>query len=241
MKLDLNCDLGEGEPAARTRSLMGAVHSVNIACGGHAGDVAGLQRCLALAKGLRVRAGAHPGPWSRQDHGRSSVTITPDELELLLLQQVGALVQVSRKVGVALHHIKLHGALYHATESEPRLGLRYLQSIRRWWPGTIVYVPANGALARMAQQMGVRAWQEAFADRGYQANGQLVARHSPGALLTDVRSVSARVKRLISEQVILAQDGTKLALCPQTLCVHSDTPNAVRLARAIAGILSQRA
>src|SRR2546426_12111900 len=109
MTLDLNCDLGEGEPGGRTRALMRWIDSANIACGGHAGDVASMRRCLRLAKAHHVNAGAHPGPWNRSDFGRGATALSPDELELLLLHQVGTLERLARTEGVSLHHIKLHG------------------------------------------------------------------------------------------------------------------------------------
>jgi UPF0271 protein len=96
MKLDLNCDLGEGEALARTRSLMRWVTSANVACGGHAGNAESMRGCVTLAKELGVHLGAHPGSWSRADRGRGSVQITPEELELLLLHQVGALDRICR-------------------------------------------------------------------------------------------------------------------------------------------------
>src|SRR5437867_12697119 len=106
MTFDLNCDLGEGEPLVRTRLLMAYVTSANIACGGHAGDVATMRRCVGLAKTYHARVGAHPGPRDRKNFGRSDITIDAGELELLLLQQVGALERIAAEQGVKLHHIK---------------------------------------------------------------------------------------------------------------------------------------
>src|SRR5688500_18309234 len=120
MRFDLNCDLGEGEPRARTEALMRVITSANVACGGHAGDLASMERCVALAKKFKVRLGAHPGTADRAGFGRGELKITPAELELLLLQQVGTLERIARAHGVKLHHIKLHGALYHATERDGR-------------------------------------------------------------------------------------------------------------------------
>ena len=126
MKLDLNCDLGEGEPLPRTRVLMRWVTSANVACGGHAGDLKTMKACARLARQHGVRLGAHPGPWSRSDFGRGPVRIAPDEFELLLLHQVGALERVAQANGVRLHHIKLHGALYHVSEGNEAVANRYV-------------------------------------------------------------------------------------------------------------------
>src|SRR5438093_1543012 len=147
MKLDLNCDLGEGEPGPRTRALMRWITSANVACGRHAGDLPTMESCVRLAKQFGVRLGAHPGTASRGDFGRAPVEVGADELELLLLEQVGALERLARAAGVRLHHIKLHGALYHASEASDVVARRYLRSVRRWWPRSVPYVRAGGTVA----------------------------------------------------------------------------------------------
>src|ERR1043165_4558017 len=121
MRMDLNCDLGEGEPRARTRALMRWITSANVACGGHAGTLETMAVCCQLAREKRVRVGAHPGPGSRDDFGRGDLALSPEAFELLLVQQVGALAQVARRLQVRLAHIKLHGALYHAVDADQKL------------------------------------------------------------------------------------------------------------------------
>jgi UPF0271 protein len=237
MNLDLNCDLGEGEPLARTRALVRWITSANLAGGGHAGDAQTMQACVRLAKFFGVRLGAHPGPWSRGDHGRGPVRITPDELELLLLHQVGALEKIARAEGIRLHHLKLHGALYHATDADEVLARRYALTVARWWPRAIIYARAGGLTARIAQQTDLRVWEEVFADRGYRDDGTLVPRGQPGALLTNPRQVTERVATLVKEGKLVSVTGQSLSLRAQTLCVHSDTPGALRLARAVAEAL----
>jgi UPF0271 protein len=154
MKLDLNCDLGEGEALSHTRALMHWITSANVACGGHAGDLRTMESCVRLAKRFGVRLGAHPGPWSRGNFGRGRVDLTPDEFELLLLQQVGALERIARQHSVKLHHIKLHGGLYHASEESDALGARYVATVRRSWPKCVLYVRAGGRVARLADASG---------------------------------------------------------------------------------------
>ena len=236
--LDLNCDLGEGEPSAKTRALMRWVTSANVACGGHAGGVESMQRCVQSAKRLGVKLGAHPGPCSRGDFGRGPVQITADELELLLLHQVGALDRIARANGVRLHHIKLHGALYHMSEASAELGRRYVKCVARWWPEAIIYASASGSVSGLAKRSGVQVWAEAFVDRGYEDTGSLVPRNKPGALLTDSRDVERRVQKILDEGVIESVSGRRLALYPQTLCIHSDTPNAPRIAREVRRLLA---
>lgn len=239
MKFDLNCDLGEGEALARTRALMRWITSANVACGGHAGNVRTMEDCVRLAKRFGVRLGAHPGPWSRGDFGRGRVELAPDEIELLLLQQVGALERIAGQHGVRLHHVKLHGALYHASEENEALGRRYVAIVRRWWPKCILYVRAGGRVARLARRAGLKAWGEAFADRNYGDDGALVPRGDPNALITRAGDFRKRVQRLMTRGEVETISGRTLRLDSQTLCVHSDTAGAPRLARIAARMLAK--
>jgi len=240
MKLDVNCDLGEGEPLRRTRALMRWITSANVACGGHAGDVATMHACVRLARATTVRLGAHPGPWNRRNLGRDRIEISPDELELLLLQQISALEKIARADGITLHHIKLHGALYHAAEESGALAKRYVEAVKQWWPGVKIYALAGGRVTRFARATQVDVWDEAFVDRGYRDDGSLVPRGRPGALLTDLRAVTERVRRLVSDGAVVATSPTRRPTPPRTLCIHSDTPNAVAIARLTAKLLKNR-
>ena len=236
-KLDLNSDLGEGESAARTRALMRWITSANVACGGHAGGVRSMENCVRLAKEFQVRLGAHPGPWSRENHGRIHVSMTPAELELLLLQQVGALERVARRHGVPLHHLKLHGWLYHATEHSDALARSYVQSAVRWWPGVKIFALSGGRVARIAMQIGVPVWEEIFADRGYRHDGALIDRSEPQALITQPRLAAERVRTFLATGQIHATSGQALPLRAQTICIHADTPGAAAMAQAVRKLL----
>ena len=238
MKLDLNCDLGEGEPRSRTQSLMRWITSANVACGGHAGDASTMQACARLAKQFSVRLGAHPGLMSA--FGRSADTTTPGQLELLLLQQVGALQRIATASGVKLHHVKLHGSLYHASDASEALARCYVRTVKQWWPGVVIYALAGGRVERLAKHSGVSCWAEAFADRGYRDDGSLVPRDQPSALLDDIEAVAARVCELCTHGKFRAISGQRLRIRARTICVHSDTPEAVRLVRGIAQMLKLR-
>lgn len=237
MNVDLNCDLGEGEPLARTRALMRQSTSANVACGGHAGNVRSMEACVRLAKQFAVRLGAHPGLWSRGDFGRGSGEITGDELELLLIQQVGALERIARVHGVKLHHIKLHGALYHASEEHPELASRYVRSVKRWWPKCVIYSRSGGRVAARARRAGLSVWQEAFADRGYCDDGSLVPRSRTNAIISARNAVTRRVAMLCTHGVVESISGRQLRVHADTICLHSDSPQSVALAAAIARML----
>ena len=237
---DFNCDLGEGEPLARTRMLMRWIGSANVACGGHAGDAATMERCVQLAGGNGVRLGAHPGPWSRADFGRGAVRLTPRELEALLLQQIGSLEVIARAAGVALHHIKLHGALYHAVEQSESMARSYLAIVRRWWPRCVLYVRAGGwveRLGRVSPSRPPRLWAEVFADRAYREDGLLVPRDRPDALLRTAAEVRRQVRELHLKGGVTTVEGRWIPLRGRTLCLHSDSGQAGARARLVAGLL----
>jgi UPF0271 protein len=237
MKLDLNCDLGEGEPLARTRGLMRWITSANVACGGHAGDARSMRTCVRLARQFGVNIGAHPGAWNPDDKGRGRVRMTPDELTLLLLHQVGALERVTVSAGARLHHVKLHGALYHAVEDDARLARAYLRCMTTHWPGVRIYALAGGRLEREAQRARLPFRAEGFADRAYGSDGRLVSRNRHGAVLGDVATIAARVQDLLAGRGLTTVDGGRIHPRIDTLCVHSDSPNALAVARALRSLL----
>jgi UPF0271 protein len=238
MNWDLNCDLGEGEPPARTRALMRWITSANVACGGHAGNVRSMAACVRWAMQNRVRIGAHPGLASGHDFGRGRVSLSPDDLETLLFHQVGALHRLALEAGAALHHVKLHGALYHATETNVALRRRYIETVRFWWPDTIIYAQAGGNVARLARRKGVPVMEEGFLDRAYLDPRTLAPRSRPGALWTDTRKVLGRLRLWQETGAVLSRSGKACPLKVRTWCVHSDTPNALRMVRTVARFFS---
>lgn len=235
--LDLNCDLGEGEHPERTRALMSQISSANVACGGHAGDETNMAHCVRLAREYGVRLGAHPGPPSRGDFGRSAIQPTAAELSAWVIEQASALQTIAREHDVALHHIKLHGALYHAAESDAELAQAFAETVHRHFPGVTIYGLSGGLVARMARALGIEAMEELFADRAYLPDGRLVPRSAAGAVLTDAAQVTARLQRWLACGEMETVDGGSVRLTGQTLCVHGDTGGAIALIRAIRELL----
>lgn len=229
MRWDINCDLGEGEPVGRTQALMRWVTSANVACGGHAGDVRSMERCVLLAVRLGVRLGAHPG--LVEGFGREAVRVSVPEFEALLVQQVAALQAVARACRARLHHVKLHGSLYHAVERDAPLRRAFLRVLARWFPGLKVYALAGGRVAAEAARFGVFVWQEGFLDRAYRDDGTLVPRGESGALLTEAWQRRERLERLREGGGLIGARGCSLTVLPRTLCVHGDSDDAIALAR----------
>ncbi len=229
MRWDINCDLGEGELVERTRALMRCVTSANVACGGHAGDVETMERCALLSVRLGVRLGAHPG--LEDGFGRAHAVISVKDFETLLIHQVGALQAVARVCRARLHHVKLHGSLYHAVEREAPLRRAFLRTMSRWFPVLKVYALAGGTVAAEASRFGLEVWEEGFLDRTYRDDGSLVPRGETGALLTDARQRKERLERLREGDGLLSAAGCPLSVRPRTLCVHGDSVDAIALAR----------
>ncbi len=236
--MDLNCDLGEGEPPDRTRALIETVTSVNIACGGHAGDLSSMERCVRLAMDRGARIGAHPGVAGA--FGRGEVRIEPGALALLILHQASALQRVARALGARMQHIKLHGSLYHAADADPRLAAAYVETVRRWFPGVRIVGRAGGRVVRVARARGVPVWEEGFLDRAYRPDGSLVPRSGEGALISDPAIIRERIADLRAGRGLVAVDGRRLPLKPVTLCVHGDSPGALRIARLAARGLGRK-
>jgi UPF0271 protein len=237
---DINCDLGEGEPLARTRALMGAISSANIACGGHAGDAESLRRCVLLCREFGVRAGAHPGFADRENFGRRALPLSERELTLLILQQAGAFARVASAVGVRPHHIKLHGALYHLVDGRESLARCYVETIAEYFSGWKIYASPFGRVVEAARRQKIPVWREVFADRSYLASGELAPRGEEGSVISSVALIKERLRALREKGAILASDGSLLRVEAETICVHADSPHAVRLARGISGELNVR-
>ena len=232
MTVDLNVDLGElpDEPEALYRLAT----VVNIACGGHAGDEPSMRRATRLAVASGARIAAHPSYPDREHFGRESIVIAPSALADAIAEQCGALERVAREAGGEVACVKPHGALYHDAAADPRLAAVLLDGVRRVLPTVAIVGPPSGALADRARSLGMPYRREGFADRAYAADGRLVPRSQPGALL-DSPELAAR------QALALANRGTL-----ETICVHSDTPGALAIARAVrdalahAGLLARR-
>jgi len=213
------------------------VTSINVACGGHAGSAQSMRACLQWAQRRNILAGAHPGYPDRLHFGRKPMTLSPDNLELLLLHQIGALQKIASSLGVRLHHVKLHGALYHAAEEDKAVGHACVRAMSRWWPRLIIYARAGGRLAGWAREKSLRVWEEAFIDRSYNDDGTLVPRGRQGAVLVAPRDVESRVRDLTETGMVRTVTGRALPLRARTMCLHADHPHALRTARIAARML----
>jgi UPF0271 protein len=215
----LNIDAGElaDEPV----DLYALAHAVNVACGGHAGDEASMMRVVAacLARGTRI--GAHPSYEDREGFGRTEQDVAAADVERLVRAQCSRLAEIAARLAANVTHVKPHGALYHAAHRDDALALAVVTGARGALGNVLVVGPPEGALRRAADAAHMPYAREGFADRAMRADGSLVPRGQPGAVITDADRARAQAKDLASRGTF------------DTLCVHGDSPNALAIARAV--------
>jgi len=239
MNIDLNCDMGESFGAyslGMDSDIVASVSSVNIACGFHAGDPQVMGRTVKLAQEHGVAIGAHPGFPDLLGFGRRNMECSLDEIGAYLTYQIGALQGFCTAHGARLRHVKPHGALYNLAAGNEDLVRALAQAIGRIDRNLILGGLAgqdSARLAAIAGEEGVAMVFEAFPDRAYTPEGTLVLRRLPGAIIHDPEEAAARALRMVTDGVVIAVDGTEVALSAQTLCVHGDNPQGVALAAAI--------
>ena len=234
--MDLNSDLGEGFGAWRMgddEAMLDIVTSANIACGFHAGDPSVMRRACAMAAERGVAIGAHVGYRDLAGFGRRALDIAPDDLADDVLYQIGALDAFARAAGSRVSYVKPHGALYNTAAVDPEQAAAVVEALRRYDPGLGLLCLPDSEMLREASKAGVSAFAEAFADRAYTAEGRLVSRKQPGAVLHDADEVATRAVGMATGAGVVTADGGKLEMRPDSLCVHGDTPGAVELARRI--------
>ncbi len=236
--VDLNSDLGEsfGEwTIGDDGAMLPLVTSANLACGFHGGDPATMLAAATLAVRHGVVIGAHPSYRDLVGFGRRDMEVTAEQLHADLLYQVGALQLIAHQAGGSVDYIKLHGALYNRAASDPTVADVVAETARA------LELPLLGLpeseLDHASRRAGVHFVREAFADRGYLADGTLAPRSLDGALLTDPEVIAARVVDLVTTGDVQAIDGSTVTLHADSICVHGDTPGAVAIARAVRSAL----
>jgi UPF0271 protein len=231
MQIDLNADLGEG--CDNDEALLGLVSSANIACGWHAGDARTMQQCVRWAIANGVAIGAHPSFPDRENFGRSTMHLPPEEIVAGVLYQIGALAAIVKAEGGRLAHVKPHGALYNQAVKEPALAEAICEAVRRFDPSLRYFGLAGSGMIGAAERAGLRPVEEVFADRGYMPDGSLVPRSQPGALISDETQSLAQTLSLVRDHRVTAIDGSVVAVNAQTVCLHGDGPHALAFARRI--------
>ncbi|MGO2747028.1 LamB/YcsF family protein [Microbacterium sp.] len=231
--IDLNSDLGENVPdriVSDDVRMLDLVTSANISCGFHAGSPEGIRATLAAAVRAGVVIGAHPSYRDYENFGRLDVEIDSATLQAQVEYQLGALIGLASAAGGTVSYVKPHGALYNTIARDEQKASDVVAAVRAIDPGLVLLGLAGGVVLDIAEQAGLAVASEAFADRAYLPDGQLVSRAQDGAVLHDPVIVAQRMVRLASEGVIRAIDGTDVHIDAQSICVHGDSPDSVAMA-----------
>lgn len=237
--IDLNADLGElpGPSGAELdTALLSVVTSANVACGGHAGDAASMLRVCRAAADQGVQIGAHVSYPDRAGFGRRTMRLPDTALAESLRSQLAALTDAADRAGTRVAYVKPHGALYHDAAADRAVAAVVVAVVAEADIG-VLSLPDRSLLS-VAREAQVEAYAEAFADRGYRADGSLVPRTEEGALLTDPTQVGERVLALAHRRPIATATGGPVTVTADSICLHGDTPGAVTSARVIARTLT---
>lgn len=240
MAIDLNCDMGESFGAwtlGEDEKVMPHITSANIACGFHAGDPVVMRETVRLAMANGVSLGAHPAFPDLQGFGRRLMQLSPKELEATILYQIGALQAMAAAEGGRVSHVKPHGALNNMACADTAMAATVARAIKALDRDLILLAPALSALEHAGKAAGLRVAREVFADRTYQADGQLTPRSQPGSVLHDAADCVRHVQRMLDAGGIVTADGQCLPTPIHSICVHGDGPGAVAAAQAIRSAL----
>lgn len=239
--IDLNADLGEtvgGAPIADDAAMFAVVSSASIACGGHAGDAVSMRDSVQQARRHGVAIGAHPSYPDLAGFGRTRMRLDAAELRVSVRDQIRALVTS----GAELRYVKPHGALYNTIVGDAAHAHAVADAIAdvsAELGHALGVLGLGGEIRAAAGQRGLPFWTEAFGDRGYRADGTLVPRSEPGALVTAAREVADRAVMLARDGIVRAVDGSSVDVDAASICVHGDTPGAVGIARTVRAALEK--
>ncbi len=225
MHIDLNCDLGEG--VGNDEAIMPYITSANIACGFHAGDEQTMRETLRLAKRFGVNAGAHPSWNDRENFGRKEIDVSPEKAEALVFEQIQALAAIAKQEGMALTHVKPHGALYNQSAKDIELANAIARAVKRISVDLILVGLAGSRSIEAGRAVGLRVAAEGFPDRGYNADGSLMSRLLPGAIIELPEEVARHAIELVKTGRM------------DTLCLHGDHPNAAENAKMLREVLEK--
>jgi 5-oxoprolinase (ATP-hydrolysing) subunit A len=240
--IDLNCDMGELPQAiadGTQEALMPSLTSVNIACGGHAGDEHTMKSTIEQARRWKLALGAHPGYPDRPNFGRLELQMPLAAIVDSIFEQVTALDKVAAHCGAGLVHVKPHGALYNQAVHNRQLAEAIAKGVARWRRDVVLMGLAGSPMLDVFREAGFAVAAEAFADRRYEPDGTLRSRKFDDALIRDPAEAGRQALSIVERNTLTACDGTEIALSAQTICIHGDTPGAPQIAAAVARTLRQ--
>ncbi|MGV2108317.1 LamB/YcsF family protein [Agrobacterium vitis] len=234
--IDLNSDLGESYGAwsmGDDAAMLAVVSSANIACGFHAGDPSGIWKTVKAAAENGVSIGAHVSYPDRVGFGRRDMDVSSEELIADVIYQIGALKGMAAAANTRVTYVKPHGALYNRIANDARQGQAVIDAVKAIDSSLVLMGLAGAPILDLARTSGLSTVAEAFADRAYTPQGQLVSRREAGAVLHDAEKIASRMVQLARQGTLEAIDGSVIKVEAQSICVHGDSPGAVAIAQEI--------
>jgi UPF0271 protein len=225
--IDINADVGEG--MGNESELFPMISSCNIACGGHAGDQQSMLSTVRLAKKNNIKIGAHPSFPDKINFGRKILKIDKESLFKSLKNQIESLQNILIQENIKLNHIKPHGALYNLAANDRKTAKIIIDLVKEI--NVKLYVPYNSLIAEIANKQGIDICNELFIDRNYNSDLTLVSRDHPNAMIKDSESIFQHVNGIINDKTITTIDLKKIAVEFDTLCIHGDSKNVIKLTK----------
>lgn len=241
-KIDMNSDLGESFGAYKIGcddKVIPLISSANVACGWHAGDSGVMAKTVRLAAEAGIAVGAHPGYPDLVGFGRRNMNVSPADMKTYIMYQVGALNAFCKAEGIAMQHVKPHGAMYNMAAKDAKLADAICEGIAKVDDGLILMGLSGSEMQRSAEKYGLRFASEVFADRAYEEDGSLVARTKPGAVITDENEAVSRVVEMVKYSTVTALTGKKIEIKADSVCVHGDNEHALLFVEKIRKALSE--
>ncbi|ABR49126.1 LamB/YcsF family protein [Alkaliphilus metalliredigens QYMF] len=235
-QVDLNSDIGESFGAyelGMDGEVVKYITSANIACGWHAGDPMVMEKTVQAAIRNKVAIGAHPGFPDLMGFGRRNMVVTQEEAKAYVKYQIGALWAFTKAAGVAIQHVKPHGALYNMAAKDEGLAKAIAEAVYEIDPNIILVGLANSKMTEVGEKLGLKVAHEVFADRAYNSDGTLVSRNTKGAVIHDSDLAVARVVRMIKKGKVEAINGEDVSIKAHSICVHGDNEHALEFVNKI--------
>jgi UPF0271 protein len=231
MKIDINCDVGEG--VDNEHLLMPYISSCNIACGGHFGDKNTIDKTIELAVQNNVLIGAHPSFPNKENFGRKLMEMADDDFKESIQNQLNLFLNRLAVFKVKMHHIKPHGALYNAIAVDKDVAVLFIDIIKKYAIDAYLYVPYSSVIEKVALENNIKIKYEAFADRNYNDDLTLVSRAFENAMILDKENVFQHVMRIIKEDKVKTISGKEVQIKATTFCLHGDAKNAIEIAEYV--------
>jgi UPF0271 protein len=231
ISIDINADIGEG--IGNEADLMPLLSSCNIACGGHAGNLETMNWCVGLAKQYQIKIGAHPSFPDKENFGRKIVQISCSALYQTIKNQIKALMNVVRDQHASLHHVKPHGALYNLAATDKKTAEVIVEVMKSIHLPLKLYVPFGSVISEIAIKENIPITYEVFADRNYNEDLSLVSRAKENAIIKDVNVMTSHIRNIILNKKVKTINGVEVPLKAETICVHGDNPEALKLIKKL--------